>query len=305
MTITSQHELSMSCFTEEALTHLKRVKPLDGWSVDIYWSSTSGEQKTMLCRRNIPLADDGFTDIYYDRNSSGCVVGLLDPIPKMKSITSSTIVSGLVLVEADGSVARRGRNISVQLIRATTTKINSDESTRAEPRRPNATSTPSVSATPTPLSDEENKQLLKMACYILLLSVLLKVVLSSALAAFYLIVLPVIIFYAIQTIPSNQSFDAKRELKRVLRGENLPADHPDKPKTWLEQTLSRVGATVTAEVAMGLGYEVSLTNVVGVAKVAYVRLPVAKMNCYWLGVFGRWYYVTTVRDREEDNQQAR
>jgi hypothetical protein len=111
--------------------------------------------------------------------------------------------------------------------------------------------------------------------------------------------------YAIQTIPSNQSFDAKRELKRVLRGENLPADHPEKPKTWLEQTLSRVGATVAAEVAMGLGYEVSLTNVVGVAKVAYVRLPMAKMNCYWLGVFGKWYYVTTVRDREEDNQQAR
>jgi hypothetical protein len=61
MTVTSQQQLSMSSFTKEALTHLKRVKPLDGWSVDIYRSSsTSGEQKTMLCRRNIPLADDGY-----------------------------------------------------------------------------------------------------------------------------------------------------------------------------------------------------------------------------------------------------
>jgi hypothetical protein len=83
---------------------------------------------------------------------------------------------------------------SVPLIRVTT-KINSDESTRAEPCRPNATSTPLVSTMPTtPLSDEENKQLFQMACSVLLLSVLLKVVLSSALAAVYLIVLPVIIF---------------------------------------------------------------------------------------------------------------
>lgn len=295
----------MSSFTEEALLHLKRVKPLDGWSVDTYRSSSTSEPKKMLCRRNVPLADDGFTDIYYDRNSSGCVIGVTEPIPKdTTTTTSSIVVKGVVLVEADGSVAR-ARNISVRWTTPSTapsTKLHADKPLRAEPSSPNMmTSASSGSTTPTLLSDEENKQLLKMAFYVICLSVLLKVVLTSAWAAFYLLILPVLILYAMQTIPSNPSFDAKRELKRVLRGENLPADHPEKPKTWLEQTLSRVGATVAAEVAMGLGgYEVSLTNVLGVAKVAYVRLPMAKMNCYWLGIWGRWYYVTTVHDRDDD-----
>ena len=36
--------------------------------------------------------------------------------------------------------------------------------------------------------------------------------------------------YLMSTCPVDESFDAKRELKRVLRGEKLPADHPDKPK---------------------------------------------------------------------------
>lgn len=298
MTVISQ--LSMSPLTKEALNHLKSIKPLDGWSVDVYWSSTTGEQKTMLCRRKVPLADDGFADIYYDRNASGCVVGLPDPV--LLSNSASTVVNGVVLVEANGTVAR-ARNISVRVVapsvpRSAATHNKSNEPTRSEPHT-------AAVATTTTFSDEENKQLLKMAFYVIVLSVLLKMVVESALAAIYLIVIPIIILYAIQTIPSNHSFDAKRELKRVLRGENLPADHPEKPKTWLEQTLSRVGATVAAEVAMGLGYEVTLTNVLGLAKVAYVRLPLAKMDCYWLGVFGRWYYVTTVRDRDETNPQAR
>jgi hypothetical protein len=48
--------------------------------------------------------------------------------------------------------------------------------------------------------------------------------LATALAA------PLAGLYLMSTCPSDESFDGKRELKRVLRGENLPEDHPDKPK---------------------------------------------------------------------------
>ena len=51
---------------------------------------------------------------------------------------------------------------------------------------------------------------------------------------------------------------AKKELKRVLRGEHLPENHVDKPKGFFDQALSRINATVTTELATGLGYEVSM-----------------------------------------------
>ncbi|KAL7552245.1 hypothetical protein ACHAWF_015473 [Thalassiosira exigua] len=48
--------------------------------------------------------------------------------------------------------------------------------------------------------------------------------LATALAA------PAMGFYLFSTCPTSDSFDGKKELKRVLRGEKLPEDHPDKPK---------------------------------------------------------------------------
>lgn len=48
--------------------------------------------------------------------------------------------------------------------------------------------------------------------------------LATALAA------PLAGLYLMSTCPSDDSFEGKRELKRVLRGEKLPEDHPDKPK---------------------------------------------------------------------------
>ncbi|KAL7538235.1 hypothetical protein ACHAXR_008383 [Thalassiosira sp. AJA248-18] len=41
---------------------------------------------------------------------------------------------------------------------------------------------------------------------------------------------PAVGFYLFITCPTTESFDGKRELKRVLRGEKLSDDHPDKPK---------------------------------------------------------------------------
>ena len=61
-----------------------------------------------------------------------------------------------------------------------------------------------------------------------------------------------------QNCPANDTFDAKKELKRVLRGQHLPEGHQDKPAgDWLSRTVARVTASVAAEAATALGYEVS------------------------------------------------
>ena len=39
--------------------------------------------------------------------------------------------------------------------------------------------------------------------------------------------------------------------------EYMPENHPEKPKNWFADTITRVQASVTAEVATGLGHEVS------------------------------------------------
>ena len=292
MAMTSQASSSTSTRTEEALKHLKSIKPLDGWSVDVYLSS-NGEKQNVLCRRKVPLTEESFADIYYDWNGSKCVVGL-------KAATTNNERIAIVLVEANGTVARPNREIQV-VVSAATTSQSTDTNFNTEPRT-NTTRINNNNNNNSTLTDEENKRILLLALYVVILSVTMKLVLSSALSGLLLVILPLLLFYASQTVPSNDCFDAKKELKRVLRGEHLAIDHPEKPKTWLEQTLARVQASVATEVATGLlGYEVSMTNIMGLATVASVRVPMAKLDCYWLGVFGKWYYITT---REYDTATA-
>jgi len=259
-------------------------------SVDVYLSS-NGEKRNILCRRKVPLTEESFADIYYDWNGSKCVVGL-------KAATTINERIAIVLVEANGTVARPNREIRVVVVAATSQSTDTNFDT--EPRT-NTTRIHNNNNNNSTLTDEENKRILLLALYVVILSVTMKLVLSSALSGLALVILPLLLFYASQTVPSNDFFDAKKELKRFLRGEHLAIDHPEKPKTWLEQTLARVQASVATEVATGLlGYEVSMTNIMGLATVASVRVPMAKLDCYWLGVFGKWYYITT---REYDTAQ--
>ena len=79
------------------------------------------------------------------------------------------------------------------------------------------------------LSDEQNRQLLLYAAYAVGIAVAVKVVVS-AIFSLYILALPVAFMYALQTCPAEASFDAKKELKRVMRGHHLPEDHPDKPR---------------------------------------------------------------------------
>jgi hypothetical protein len=140
------------------------------------------------------------------------------------------------------------------------------------------------------LSDEQNKELIKYAVYAIASAVALRVFLS-AFFSLYILAFPAVFLYAVQTLPSIESFDAKKELKRVMRGAHLPDDHADKPKGWLNETLARARAAVTTELATGLGYEVGMTSILGAVHLATVRVPSVNRCFYWVGIFGKWRYV--------------
>jgi hypothetical protein len=106
-----------------------------------------------------------------------------------------------------------------------------------------------------------------------------------------IVITPLVILYAMQTIPPIESFEPKRELKRVLRGHHLPENHPDKPKDWLSTNLARLQATVTTELATGLGYQVEMNHIFGIFVVAIVTVPTMNSQYYWIGAFSKWRYL--------------
>lgn len=120
-------------------------------------------------------------------------------------------------------------------------------------------------------------------------AIILKVVISMMLGfSFFLLPVGIILFC---TCPSEREFDAKKELKRVLRGAHLPDDHPEKPKGWLEKTAAKITASVTAELVTAAGYEVSMTNYGGMAIFACVEVPTSNVKLYYLGCLNRWTYI--------------
>ena len=142
------------------------------------------------------------------------------------------------------------------------------------------------------LSDFEQTELVKYALIFLGVSAAMKAIFSM-LFVFYLVAAPLLYLYALQQCPLESSFEPKKELKRVLRGTYLPETHPDKPKGFLEGMAARVAASVTTELATLPGYQVTMINLAGAAIVSSVKVPTAKMECYWLGAFGKWYYITS------------
>ena len=140
------------------------------------------------------------------------------------------------------------------------------------------------------LSDEQNMELIKYAGIAIGGTMVLKAILSS-LMTLYIALIPFVLFYALQTCPTAESFEAKKEIKRVMRGHHLPEGHSNKPKGYLEQMAARVAATVTTELATMPGYEISITTFGGIAIMANARLPTVNIEYYWIGAFGRWFYV--------------
>ncbi|KAL9188015.1 hypothetical protein ACHAXT_006393 [Thalassiosira profunda] len=97
--------------------------------------------------------------------------------------------------------------------------------------------------------------------------------------------------YLFSTCPTNDSFDGKRELKRVLRGDKLPEDHPDKPKGFIEKAMAKAAASLEAEAAVFAGCKVEILDLYGFIKVASIQHPITKTAYFWLGAVNKWRYV--------------
>mmetsp|Transcript_6234 Transcript_6234/g.9587 ORF Transcript_6234/g.9587 Transcript_6234/m.9587 type:complete len:286 (+) Transcript_6234:71-928(+) len=255
-----------------ALAHLKRLKPYDGWSIE------KKRSEVRLLRRSVPLTDRYFQDLHYE-SVSGNVVGIVSAGPPVK---------GQILVDSGGKpVGATAAIVFVKLWKPGPATVPNGGSTststsRSMPSRP--------SEETVPLSDEQKFELMKYAGYTLSAALFVRLLLSG-LSFLSFLVLPALFLYAVQTCPSQESFDAKRELKRVLRGHHLPEDHVDKPKGWLNETIARVQAAVSTELATGLGYEVEMTGMANAVWLSSVYVPSVEKKFLWLGCFGKWTYL--------------
>lgn len=279
----------MSIHSQAALTHLRAIKPQDGWSVQ---TQTTSHQGIKLLRRNVALSDNGFLDIHYDATTKS-VVGILTKPENGKS-------QAQVLVNESGKPTRERKLLLVSYDPSSSANVSLDHTRRvaasnATRRRVTfASNNSSNNSTPNQrptISDEQNKELIKYAAMFVGGSIVVRA--FASLFVVYVVAFPLLYLYAISTCPSQLSFDAKKELKRVLRGHHLAESHPDKPKGFFEGLAARVAASVTTELATLPGYEVSMLPLAGAAIVTTVTVPTAKMECYWVGAFGKWYYVTS------------
>lgn len=303
MALTSDYQPSPR--TEAAIRHLKKTKPTDGYSAEIYLSS-AGRRLVLLRRRNVQLGDTGFDEIVLDPDTK-CVVGVtsyIDPVKKFGR--------GVVLVESNGDVCRSNREVRVTMPSIDTAAnkgVTNNRRRNAPERRPQhegrgaggpAQSINAVSAEAADamaafargerLSEQQNRAVMLLGLGLIGATIIFKI-LASALFMIWILAFPLAFLYGIQTCPTNDSFDTKKELKRVMRGHNLPEDHPDKPKGWVAEGVARAVATVTTELATSIsGYEVEMWDLAGAAKVATVRVPSINAECYWVGAFGRWTY---------------
>jgi len=75
--------------------------------------------------------------------------------------------------------------------------------------------------------------------------------------------------------------------------DNLPEDHPNKPRDWLSKTLTKVSASISTEVAMTMGLEVSFLDIAGTCCLATVRVPMIEKDMVWIGIFGKWKHIFT------------
>jgi len=226
---------------------LKSLKPNDGWSVDTFVNSKD-EVVVTLRRRNIPLSNTGFTSIVYDENESACVVGITSIIGE----TNSTwFCRGLVLVEKDGMVARDQRDVRVAVSKKSRSvtgglglgldreeikeqyaknkqkakealnkrdkkKENNNGDIAAENNTRSFSLVSVESMLGIKLSGMDTSDVPKLLLLVICAMTILRIILTFRFLV-NLVILPLLVLYGIQSCPNNESFDAKKELKRVLR----------------------------------------------------------------------------------------
>jgi hypothetical protein len=139
--------------------------------------------------------------------------------------------------------------------------------------------------------EDGSKELVQYTLMFIGFLAVVKFFLSSLMVIFFLL-FPLAYVYLLQTCPSPESFDGKKELKRVLRGTHLPEEHPDKPKGYFGKMAAKVTASITTEMATTLpGSQQTLTNYGGAGILATMKVPTFNMECYWVGAIGEWRYI--------------
>jgi len=292
--------------TVQALDFLRQVKPHDAWSIDRFISS-SGKTLVMLRRRNIALVDIGFEELFFDEINSGSVFGVVSYIESTEtsSITNpSTRTSHARVMELVDMKGNLIRNPEKNIQRMSLPPVNIDSrnnvskkdsiiskpslATSISSSTPSASSSSSTVNSETMMTEEQSKKILQYGIMGFGSLVLLKLILSSSII--YCLFLPLVILYALQTCPLVETFDAKKELKRILRGKYLPQEQ--QPKDWFTKTMVRVQATIGTELATGLGgYEAQFIPVMGVCVMAFLQVPLLNTEYIWIGIFGKWVYI--------------
>lgn len=248
---------------EVALAYLKSVKPNDGWQV-----KKSFNKGFRLLRRNLPVSESYFLDIHLLENK--VVAGIISH--------GSTSSQAQELVDSRGRPMRKGKVVSVKTY-------------KGKQKTPTPSRATSDSSTTEPLSDAQNKMILKYGG-LGLLSIMFLQLLKQAMFGLYILATPMLYIYLVSKCPKQETFDARKEVKRVMRGHHLAEDDPNKPKGFFSETLARMTASVTTEAAIAaMGAEVTMVPLAGAAIVATVRVPAAQMDYYWIGIHENWYYV--------------
>jgi hypothetical protein len=310
-----------------SLDQLRSVRPNDGWSIEI----TNKNDLVRLLRRNVPINDNYFIDIHYcndDDSIFGCGSNMIVGVMTNNGDTCQVLVDGsngkLVSSKEIKIVSVKNykyikltetemRRSAAAAAAATSTSITKRDSTR---RPSTSSSTPLTAdgrrnndAVPfqnpfSNLSDNDQIKYLKYGAGAFIAYVVLQI-LSSILSEFLLffLLLPGLYFYLSSTCPPNNTFDTKKEVKRVLRGYHLPDDHPSKPRkgNFIEEWTTRITASVATELGTAAGgYSVEMIPLLlGVATYTTVDIPALSMRCEWIGIHDKWYHIRSSQQQTQ------
>jgi hypothetical protein len=285
----------MSASTAHALDHLNSIRPNDGWSIQQQQQQDTSTIR--LVRRNVPIVDNTFLDIHYD--------------PTQKVIVGVMTTDGATCqVLVDGTTGRPIKDMQIVSCKSTYPKITTPP-TKPKMQMKNNAPTPSSTAMGggssaattgfqnllSPLLDSltpEDRIVVESYIKYALIAVggaIVLSILSSWGGLLFFLLIPLLYAYAVSSCPPLDSFDAKKELKRVLRGYHLPENDRNKPKGLLEEWAARITASVTAEVATLPGYEIDMMSLAGAALWTTVIVPSVNLQCYWVGMNHKWYYI--------------
>jgi hypothetical protein len=295
--------------SRDALNHLRSVKPNDGWSIEIQ-ENKNDDDGLRLLRRNAPLTDHYFLDMHHSPKTN-TVVGVLTKDGDTCQILVDGSTGRPVLQKSVSYVScattYKGYKPLTPSERRSTTSTTTSSAGRStgtnRNRTPNRPATGAIGANPNanPFSDlsEEDKQLYMKYATMGVGGCIGYKILSNMVGDGFLffLIMPVVYVYGLQTCPENSTFDAKKEVKRVLRGHHLPDDHPSKPRkgNFLEEWTAKITASVATEVSAAAGgYSFEIAPLLGgCAKHAVVTLPTLGLTCEWIGFNDTWYHYRT------------